>query len=632
MAELAHGRARLRVLFRQAVQWAGEHPLLCAAAFFVFAFALRLLCGRLAGPPTLCFAPDEWRYLHLARSIAEGGPLLIRGLPTDFQKILYPLALSPAFLLARNPAAQIKLVEVINCLAMASVVFPAALLAKKLSPRPAVLLLTLAFVCALPDFMYTATFMSEPLYWPLCLWVFYFFHTAMAEKKPRRRLALFALFGFFTYLAYCTREIGAAFLIAAAVLLVLEAIREKTWRQNAPALAACIAAFFVPFLIVKQALFAGMGNSYAGGQSGYRQLDPSALNATGAFGYLLFSTAALLAATVLSFTVLPVLLPLFRLRQLDVQKRRLYLFTALSLVVTAGAIAYTVYIREDLGDRVPRLHLRMLAPMVIPFVVLCFDLLLSKDGAKQKQERGRQSVLLLAAALCILAAVLLPVPPAKDEWFDHASLTASYLAELFSAHWIWPAGLLFLLALTAAGALCFVRGKKKAVLAMLLCAICTVSAADNIWQYCAVWQSRHIEEQVDPLFPAQRLYDPAHLAASACSVNAFLQKLEDAPDGRVMGCTRDGAWLAFETYASQRLPLRNLAPEHVLQGLEAGRREFLFDELSETEGWRVNYIIVLEDFNPFENAEVIYRQPPYLLLRNLDPSRLYLSEGVIVHG
>jgi len=638
--------------------WAGERPLLCAAVCFVLVFATRLLFSRLAGPLVLCFSPDEWRYLHLAKSIAEGGPLRILGLPTDYQKILYPLLISPAFVLTRNPVAQVKLIEVINCLTMASMAFPAALLVKKLSPRPAVLLLTLAFAATLPDLMYIGSFMSEALYLPLCLWLFYFFLAAMEEQGQRRRLLFFALFGLFTCMAYLAKEIAAAFLIAAAAMLILEGVRDKKWKQNALALGLVLSAFFAPFLAVKQTLFPGMGNSYNGNLTGRSQLDLAALKEPGAFTYLFFSAAATLAAAVLSFYILPVLLPLFDYRKLDEKKRRMYLFIALSLVITAGAIAYTVSIREDLEDRVPRLHLRMFAPMVIPCIILCFDCLLS--GAGKKQKRGKKSILILVAALCVLLPLLLPVVPAKDGWYDHASLTVSYLAFMlqsfgmakFSANLVWLAYQFFMLALTAVGALCFLRKKKKAVLVMLLCAVCTVNAADNLWHYLTVWRSRHFDEQqiydategsrdsgnyfacvMNMLFPAGEATDPYPITYAAGAVSNYIQGLEDAPDGRILICGNNMVRLTFETYASQHLQFCDLSTGSILQGLKSGSTEYVFDETNKTRGWRVRYIIVTENFNPFENAELLYRQPPYLVLRNSDPAKLYFSaQEVDIHG
>jgi len=648
MAELSQppGRFRLRGFFRQFALWAGAHPLLCACGFFALAFALRLLCGSLVGPMVLVIYPDEIRYLHLAKSIAEGGPLLIHGLPADFQKLLYPLLISPAFLMTRDPITQLKIVEVINCLAMASVVFPTALLVKKLTAKPSVLLLTLAFVCALPDFKYTAAFMSEPLYWPLCIWVFYFFHAAMMENQPRRRLPLFALFGFLIYLCYLTKEVGAAFLIAAAAILLVKGIREKRWKQNGLALAVCLSAFFAPLLVIKQALFAGMGNSYAGSQSGWDQLGLSALKEPGAFGYMVYSAAALFVAAILSFYILPVLLPL--LGRMNAEKRRMYLFTMLSLAVTAGAMAYTVSIREPWGDPVPHLHLRLLAPMAIPFVILCFDCLLSREKLRIKK-RARRWIPLLTAAFGVLMLALLPCVPFEDDACHHASFFSitSLVKSLVrlgvdraTANWVLRAYLLLILALAVIGVLCFLRKRKKAVLALLLCAMFAMSAADNFVNYRAYALSKEqvdiqqsfidatvgIQKTGNYVQSLAKLYttdnqDHAPMMEAAVAVCDFLQG-DSGTRGGIIGICMHPSYVI--TYASQHLRTHLFVPALVLAilaHLSSGVNELPTEE----QLGGLDYLVVSENFNPFTNVEVIYEHSPYLVLRNLDPSRLCFS-------
>jgi len=649
---------RPRELFRQfawasahPLAWAAAHPMLCAAAFFLFAFALRLLYAGRLGSITMSVYPDEWRYLHLARSIAEGGPLLIQGLPAEFQKILYPLVISPASLLTRDLVAQVKIIEAINCLAMASMVFPTALLVKKLTPKPAVLLLTLAFVCALPDFMYTVFFLSEPLYYPLCLWVFYFFCAAMERQELRRRWLYFALFGFFTYLAYCTREIGAAFLIAAAAMLVIEGFRKKKWKENAVALGLVLSAFFAPYFVVKRALFPGLGNSYDGKLSGYDQIGLSALRVPGAFSYLLYSAAALFMAAILSFYILPVLIPLFRFRKLGREKRGLYIFVLLSLAITAGAVAYTVYIREPHGEPLPRLHLRMIAPMAVPFVIVCFDALLSKEKLRI-QKRGRRSIWVLTAALAVCMVALMPRVPIHDDWFDHASLTATYLSAILTnigmeaarANWVWLIYLLLMLALMAAGVLCFLRKKRGTVLAILLCAICAVSAMDNYVanrtreifknstsveaHLAASMEGRapgdYFPCMMDILFSKLPPRDSASLAQGAVALCDFLLSNPETKGSGIGVCTRPSHVL---TYASQHLRVCEIRPAMVEMYAGAGYKEVLAGRNVDP-----TFIVVLEDYNPFTNFEVFYSQPPYLVLRNLDPTKLSLSQEVVTHG
>ena len=644
--------------FRQAALWAGAHPLPCAAAFFVLAFALRLLLGHWLGPILLNVYPDEFRYLHLAKSIAEGGPLLIRGLPASYQKILYPLLISPVFAIVRNSVAQVKIVEVINCLVMASTVFPTALLVKKLTPKPAVLLLTLAFVCALPDYIYTATFMCEPLYWPLCVWVFYLFHCAMAEEKPRRRLLWFALFGFFTWLAYLTKEVGAAFLIAGAAILVIESIREKRWKQNALALAASLLAFFAPFMIIRQTLFAGMGNSYGGSQSGYDQIGLSALNAPGAFGYMIYSAVALFVAAILSFYILPVLLPLFGLRKLDEGQQRMYWFTMVFLAVTVGAIAYTVYIREPWGDLLPRLHLRMIAPMAVPFIVLCFDFLLSRDrierpkkltsGPRKKQyaeqqkkkRRARLLALLLTGIFVSLMMIVLWKVPVFDVPMDHSTLSVSHLTKTLVTLGLDSAAanaprlvfLWFMAALAAAGVICLLAGKKKIIFVMLLCAVFSVSALDNVVNYTVKRTEKlpvigeiiqqpgdYVSTLIKILFIRERVPAPDPLAHAAIAVSDYLRQIDGAPTCEIIICLDLEERMHFDTYASQKLHTFALQMSKVH---ELGTMELVFSTVKDMRTRRADYIIVSEQYNPFRNVEVVFTQSPYIVLRNFNRDKV----------
>ena len=632
--------------FRQFVAWSGEHPLLCAAVFFALAVAVRLLCSSLLGPIMISIRPDEYRYLHLARSTAEGGPFIVRGEPTNFQKILYPLLISPAFLLARDPVAQIKIVGVINVLLMSSVVFPVALLVRKLTPKTSVLLLTLAFAVALPDFMYTLTFLCEPLYWPLCIWVFYFFHRAMVEKRPRKRLLLFALFGFFTYLAYLTKEIAAAYLIAAAAVLIIEGVRDRRrLTQNGLALLVYACAFFAAFFILKLALFSGLGNSYDGSANDWDQIGLSALATPGAFGHMLYSAAALFLAAILSFHILPVTLPLFGFRTMGEEKRRMYLFSAFSLLITVGAIAYTVSIREPQGDQVPRWHLRLLAPIVIPFVILCFDFLLSQR--RQKQKLGKMPVLILTATFCILLMILLPAIPTQDyPALDHASLTVSFPVLMLIdigmdaavANMIWMAWLLFMLMMTIAGIILLLKGKKRAILIILLCTISMVSLSDNFINHQAIRifkqqkaldyyldyvdmskleSGNYVSCVMDIFFSGVILRDADQLANAAASVSCYIQQLDDVLYDGIISCMSIDGMNYIETYAPQNRFINNLLPENIRDYVEAGKRELVFDDLK-----GMDYIIVMEDYNPFANVEVVYEQAPFFVLHNLDPTRL----------
>ena len=57
-------------------------------------------------PRELAVYSDELRYLDVARSLLQGRGLRVRNMPSDYQKILYPLCILPALLL-KTTAAQI---------------------------------------------------------------------------------------------------------------------------------------------------------------------------------------------------------------------------------------------------------------------------------------------------------------------------------------------------------------------------------------------------------------------------------------------------------------------------------------------------------------------------------------------
>jgi len=639
-----------RFTVRQIAVWAGAHPLQCAAAFFLFSVCLRLICNGRSGPLMLTISFDESRYLHLARSLAGAGPLTIWGDTTDYQKILYPLVISPAFLLARDPLVQMKLVGIINCLVMSSMVFPVALLARRITPKPSVLLLTLAFAVAVPDFAYTATIMSEPLYWPLTIWAIYLFHEAMAEKEQRKRLLWFAVFGAITYLAYLTKEIGVAYLMAAAAMLIWEGIRDRRrLKQNAIALTLSAAVFTALFLILKLTLFRGMGNSYASPLSDYDHLSMDVLRDPGVVFYLLYSTAALLIAAILSFYVLPFLLPLLNFKRMDKKKQRIYVFSALSLALVAGAIAYTASIRIDIGQRVPILCLRMLAPMAVPFVILCFDILLSKGGAARRINRGKlqfskTTTLFLAAAFCVLPFLLLPIVPEREEALTHHASIAitgivffmrSLSGNASSGAAIWFIYKAFMLALTAAGSILFLKEKKRPLLALLLCVIFTVSVMDNSICYRTIrvyknfdlfynrLDSGYLSGAMDILFSEETLPYAVRLTEAAVSVDGFLRQLEHEPESYIIACLKEDHVNYIWTYSPPDLRI------YVLRPVPGRRYPELpgFIPVRSTQARSVNYIIITEKFNPFTNVEVIFEQAPFLVLRNLDPATVNFSES-----
>ena len=90
-----------------------------AALFVVCTVVYGLLSSY---PRQLAVYSDEVRYLDIARSLWQGRGLRVRNMPSDYQKILYPLCILPALLL-KTTAAQITAIGWLNAGWASSAVF-----------------------------------------------------------------------------------------------------------------------------------------------------------------------------------------------------------------------------------------------------------------------------------------------------------------------------------------------------------------------------------------------------------------------------------------------------------------------------------------------------------------------------
>ena len=672
--------------FARLIEWAGRRIWLVATALFALSFAVRLLLSFWSGPMVQIVYPDETRFFDIARSLAENGEILVRGIPASFQKILYPLLITPAFLVSGDQIAQMDIIRTINCLLVSSTVFPVLMLAKRLTPNRTVALAALLVTVTLPDMAYSATLMSESLYMPLCLWLFYFASCALSEQEQIKRLIYFAALGFAAYLVYFTKEIGAAFVVAACLLLVFDTIRSNRWQgprrardqntlpaqtqnklpprdqnalsalaQNAFSALALLAAFFGAFLVLKLTLFQGMGNTYALDTNDHLAL--SALSSPSVFLYLAYSAIVLSIAAILSFYAAPALLTAYGYGSMDESNKKTFLFTALSFLVMAGAIAYTLSIREDLGEPIPRLHMRFFAPLVIPLMIQCLDFLFSKNNPMSGKPLSK-AFLAAVAVFCAAAIALIPSGSSTGYLMDHFTLKAAYAVESF----MFPVGpftvntlfMLFKIFLVALAVLCIylVVRKKKAVpvIAMLLCSVLLINAFDNFMSYTSIRRLKTAD------FSMSGAYDPdaTHLElAFSAEAKEFAYDIVGALVStnerlRSLG----GTAIVFmhpelapytDTYLDQRAFPVQPGELYALAVLNGGQVRLADQPVWEGNRYNSNYlnlntwkrglltadyIVTLstpEESHPFLNVEIVYENWPFAILRNLDPSVIHIE-------
>ena len=211
--------------------------------------ALFLLCTLVYGllssyPRELAVYSDEVRYLDIARSLWQGRGLRVRNMPSDYQKILYPLCILPALLL-KTTAAQITAIGWLNAAWASSAVFPAYALARATGQNRRRTAFLVGITAVLPTLSACATFMSETVFLPLSLWQVYFLWRAMAAA-PRARIAWSALAGAWCFLLYLNKEVALYYLIAWVLLrLWVTAHDPRSWRGELAGVAAMLGAFLV---------------------------------------------------------------------------------------------------------------------------------------------------------------------------------------------------------------------------------------------------------------------------------------------------------------------------------------------------------------------------------------------------
>ena len=473
-----------------------------ALVFLVCAVVYGLLSSY---PRELAVYSDELRYLDVARSLLQGRGLRVRNMPSDYQKILYPLCILPALLL-RTTAAQITAIGWLNAVYMASAVFPAYALARamRLNPRRTAFLVGVTAV--LPTMSAAATFMSETVFLPLSLWQVYFFLRAMLAA-PRARVGWCAAAGAFCYLLYLNKEVALYYLIAWVLVRGWVWWHDKAgWRAELACNAALLGSFLACFVLAKVTLFRGLGNSY--NQTGWLTGEQ--------WRFLPFALVCDALFTALAFWVYPVLLPLCGLhrprRGSDARRTQLPLFLLLCLGIGVAVIAWSITVREDLHDPSPRQHMRYLEPLLIPLLAVTMNTL---DEALTPARKRLLAALTALWGIGFIVVCRAIGAGAGDntllQWFDFVADRTDRLPGGSQTLWLAVWRVCIVLGVAVLGAvLVRHRGRRGlAAAALVLCAACYLGEwRINRWTYAI----------------------PAESAAGASALNESLAAL----DGKVL--------------------------------------------------------------------------------------------------
>lgn len=425
-----------------------------AVLFALFALAAIARFVLFDGPRRIAIGNDEILYYDIARSIWQGSGLALRGFETAFRKILYPAVLSPFFSLG-DGVVRLKAIHLFNCALMASSVFPAWLVARRIGLAAPARLACTAVVLLWPDMLFASTFMAENLHWPLFFWfVWGWLETSLDDASPPRRHAVAvvgtAVLGFAGYLA---KESFSAVLFAALALPAAEAGRAfLAGTGSRPARRRLLSA--VLFAATLAALLAATEALLLHGAKGYAQAKASNFASWADLWRTLRALAYYLGGFGLALGFLPLVAPFAAWNRLNGPARRLFAFSLLALAATAVGIAVAVVPLEEFVPA-PRLHLRYAGPLLASvFLVFAASLPCMTEGGCRKTAWA----LLPFAVLCILLQRRWIVGSGMDNFVYHVR---EWLDARFPSLGAWT---LLLPAGAVAAALAMGRRKAAAVL------------------------------------------------------------------------------------------------------------------------------------------------------------------------
>lgn len=333
-------------------------------------------------PKAILVYPDELIYLNLSRSILHG-QIAIHNVPRAFDQILYPLLLTPIMLL-KNQQTSISVVSLLNSVLMSSVVFPVYMMSKKIFDNKKASLVTMILVLLLPDFMITTTFMSENLFYPLSVWLFftiYYFWDAGSDKKKTIYCSISSLLCF---LLYITKIVSIYFVFAFLVMLLFDIVitKSNTKSQNIKQCIIFISLFCFMFVIFKSlVLLLDAGSSIYG-------LRPPILDFT-KITYFFYAFTYNSMYALIAFFYFPIVYTTFGFQHFNKKEKNTFVFAITSLFFAIGITTTTISINEDYPLLNIRQHVRYFAPLLVIFIILFVKQILIKKQNNMSENPNR---------------------------------------------------------------------------------------------------------------------------------------------------------------------------------------------------------------------------------------------------
>ena len=329
--------------------------LLCLFALYLSVAAVRFVLALVTTSfPSVGI--DEFLYYSLARSIATEGKLLFRGQPADYAYILYPLLLSPVYLLKEGTHFY-RMLQLCNMLLMSASVFPLFFLGKALFKTEKKAFLIAMLCMLLPDFILGELIFSESVLYPLFFSLMYCAFLYFEQGEKRYILWIGVLGG----LLYSAKP-GAV--VPAAVFVFFIFIRSAAGRRGKELIWAALSVFA---FFVTAAFFWVLAKYAFGYEGSFLSIYQSQVDGTQGRSLSAFLRALVISPFyfILACGIIGFVYPAMIYDEWKIEIKSFYRFVMISLMLMMIGSAWAVEQVSNLNN----IHLRYVA-MYIPILIL----------------------------------------------------------------------------------------------------------------------------------------------------------------------------------------------------------------------------------------------------------------------
>lgn len=395
--------------------------------FFVwfFSFVIHSFLALKAGTINIIY--DELLYWSMSKSLVLNGSTELRGIIISNKEILYPLLISWIHKLDGFDNVY-PVILVFNSFIMTSAIFPVYKLSKEIIAKEHISLLIASVSIFLPEMFYSTRILQENLYYPVMMWMFYFFVTFIVKDKWNYlKIALFS--GALCLMTYI-KGIALGLIGAFAFFYFIQLLLVKDIDKKIKSVIGITEVVSV-YIILKQLLdllikhLCNQPSGDAVSDLSYRAL-LRLLDVKALISYI-YPCISYVVFFVLFCGVFSVIIPLAYFKFLSDKDRDLLIFVLGIGIFTMAAVCLLVIgADKEIGQRITRIHMRYFYYLFIPFWILFLKLY--KDIKVIGVNRGY-----LVLSIIYIVFILITVPMIKQgseiDSIEAGSLQAFFMTE-----------------------------------------------------------------------------------------------------------------------------------------------------------------------------------------------------------